>query len=298
MNDGRTVIIRQLNFKASEDEVRKAFAPYGTILLARMPRHETQKGRNKGIAFITFSSTDEAQAALAMDSHKIKDREIRVEIAQENQKRSTRHASSTPADAKGGKAHRSASPSTTIVASEPRSERTVFLTQVPDTVNEARLRNTAAKYGEVVKCILKTNHQGALIEFSTIKQAGEASLGLDGYEIAPDRKFKVVSEEEMHAQKAEKKIEGFAARPKAKTSAAPPLASGIVKRPTQPGNRARKGGNLGQRSALLRSAEVSHKPEKEPEPQTNGASEEEAGAAKKSNADFRALVIGGNKSDA
>ncbi|KAK5958015.1 Splicing factor [Knufia fluminis] len=294
VNDGRTVFVGRLNFKAKEDEVKQAFLPYGTIELTHMPLHESFKNKNKGIAYVTFSTVDEAKAALAMDGQKIKDREVRVEIATDNQSRSTRQTSTTPAITITKNGHRASSVNSAAAPSEPRSERTIFLTQVPDTINEARLRQVASKYGEVLLCVLKMNHQGALIEFSTVASAGEASLGLDDYEIAPGRKMKVVSEQEMKMQKAERKDEELIAKskPKPKTTTVPVSGSGFVKRPTQPGNRTRKGGNLGQRSAMLHANNVSHEPAKSPEQQGNGVASGEAGA-KKSNADFRALMSGG-----
>lgn len=300
VNDGRTVFVGRLNFKAKEEEVKTAFAGYGSIELVRMPLHESMKNRNKGIAFVTFTSTDEAQAALDMNGKKIKDREIKVEIATDEQSRSTRQGSvanktaksSTPAIHNGGTGVHSASPVPGLPSSsEPRSERTIFLTQIPDTVNEARLRHAAAKHGDVVKCILKTNHQGALIEYTTIAQAGEAALGLDGYEIDPGRQIRVVSEEEMKTQKPEKKVDTIASKPKPKLSAPTP-AGGFVKRPTQPGSRARKGGNLGQRSVLLHTSGVSHEPDKDMEVEDSAVSSDVHSTQKKSNSDFRALMTG------
>lgn len=285
VNDGRTVFIGRLNFKASEGEVKEAFAKYGKIQLIRMPLHETMKNRNKGIAFVTYDSNEEAQAALEMNGKKIKDREIKVEVATDVA-RSTRHES-TPAQANGGRQDRSAPSEGQTGMLEPRSERTIFLTNLADTVNEARLRVLAAKYGEVVKCILKTNHQGALIEYASIAQAGEAALGLDGYEITEGKEIKVVSETEMKKHGPEKKIAEFSSKPK--TMSVPASASGFVKRPTQPGGRVKKLGNMKPRIALSDGS-------KQGPQMVDGASVDgEKGAGtlpKKSNDDFRAMMAG------
>ncbi|KAK5099138.1 Splicing factor [Exophiala xenobiotica] len=296
VNDGRTIFVGGLNFKAKEDEVEEAFLPYGTVELMRMPLHETLKDRNKGIAFVTFSTVDEAKAALAMNGQEMKGRKVKIEIANDNQGRATRRASTTSATTVRKMDPQATSPKNSPAPTEPRSERTIFLTEVPDTINEARLRQVASKHGEILKCILKTNHQGALIEFAMVASAGEASLGLDDYEIAPGRKLKVVSEQEMKAQKAERKTETFGAKDKPRTTTASLSGSGFVKRPTQPGNRARKGGKLGQRSAMLHKTSISHQPDKDPEQERNGAASDEV-VAKKSNADFRALMSGGSKQD-
>lgn len=285
VNDGRTVFIGRLNFKANEDEVKEAFAKYGKVLLIRMPLHETMKNRNKGIAFVTYETKEEAQAAMDMDGKKVKDREIKVEIATDHA-RSTRHAS-TPAQANGARNDGSASNGGDKDNLEPRSERTIFLTDVPDTVNEARLRQLAAKYGTILKCILKTNHQGALIEYSSIAQAGEAALGLDGHEIIEGRKIRVASEAEMKSQGPEKKTDGFSSKPR--TAPASASASGFVKRPQQPGSKARKMGTMKQRIAVSGS---------ETSKQTDTSTEDRDGASetgtvqKKSNDDFRAMMAG------
>lgn len=285
VNDGHTIFVGGLDFKLKEKEVEQQFSKYGKIELVRMPHHETMKTRNKGIAFVTFSDLTEAQAALEMNGKEYKGRGLKVELATDNQGKSTRRGSSLlPSTSVNGKSGptRSNTPGS-IIAAEPQADRTIFLTAVPDTVNEARLRSIATKYGEVVKVILKTNHQGALIEYATVAQAGEASLGLDSFEIAPERKVRVVSEQEMKAQGPEKKVETYAKKnnkPNTTTNVVPLAASsGFVKRPAQAGQRVKKGGNLGQRNAILHAKQ-----------ETNGHAEEAKG--KKSNADFRAMITG------
>lgn len=292
VNDGRTLFVGGINFKATEDELQQEFTKYGNVELIRMPLHETMKTRNKGIAFITYSSMEEANNALTMNGMHWKGRDLKVEVSKDGESRSARQ-SSLKATRINGKADRRSS-STSVVPSEPRSERTIFLVGVPDTVNEARLRQIATKYGEVVKVILKTNHQGAIIEYDTVAHAGAASLGLDEYEIVPDRKVNVVTEEEMKTQKSEKKTDGFVAKPKAKSTTSTVPANNFVKRPAQPGNRTRKGGNLGQRNVLLHTYDVLPPPSKASEQQSNGVAGEPD--APKSNSDFRAMIRSGNQS--
>ena len=280
-NDGRTIFARQIAFIATEQEIKDVFSQYGTVDRIHVPILEGSKKRNKGIAFITFSTPEQAQAALVHDRKEIKGRAIRVEISSTS--RNNRQQSSVP-PTNGTSRQVSASPSETLVSQEPRSERTIFLTNIPDTVNEARLKSVASKSGEVIKVILKTNHQGALIEFATTSQAGEAALAMDGHEIETGRGMRVVSEKEMKAQGPEKKSEGFAAKSKPKI-AAPMAPSGIIKRPGQ--NGPRKGGNLGQRKVLSHPTTIPAAAESK-EVTSNGSNE----SKKKSNADFRALMMG------
>lgn len=288
VNDGRTVFIGGLSFKASEEEVREAFARHGKISLIRMPLHETMKNRNKGIAFVTYESGEEAQAALQMSGKRLKDREIKVEIATDRGESKRHHPTSGRVDVAGTENHAPSADSHDRL--EQRSERTIFLTNIPDTVNEARLRRLAAEYGEVVKCILKTNHQGAVVEYASVSQAGEAALALDGQQIA-DGRIRVVSEQEMKRQGPEKKVERNSA-PK-KTTGTPMPSSGFVRRPVQAtNNKSRKGGNLGRKSAF---AGREHTGTSNGQGVEGHEDKEAAHGAvvQKSNDDFRALVMGG-----
>lgn len=291
INDGSTVFIGSINFKMNEEELKTEFEQYGDIQLTRMPLHETMKNRNKGIAFITFANQQQAQAAVSMNGKALRGRNIKVEIAQDTQGRSTKRGSSIAVN-NNHEVGRSSSP--TVVATEPRAERTVFLASIPDTLNEARLAQVAGKFGEVAKVILKTNHQGALIEYSSVAAAGKATLALDGYEIDPGRTIQVVTEKEMLAQKPAQKVDEFAPRSKLKSGAASVPVGMVVKRPTQPGNRGRKGGNIGQRSAMLHTASISHQPSKHLSIQNNGdVTDGDKPSNPKSNDDFRALMKGG-----
>jgi len=148
---------------------------------------------------------------------------------------------------------------------------------VPDIVNESRIKSIAEKIGPVRHVILKTNHQGALIEFDNVPDAGRAMIELDGYEINPGRRIRVTTEKDMYQQKAEQKADQFVKRPPASR---PTNASenGPIKRPAQPG--VRKGGHLGQRSAHLFQSE-----------EKNGAAANgQATGGKKTNDDFRSLI--------
>jgi hypothetical protein len=146
-------------------------------------------------------------------------------------------------------------------------------------VNESRIKALAENIGPVRKVLLKTNHQGALIEFQNVADAGRAMIELDGHEIDPGRRLRVTTEKKMFQQKPEHKQEQFAKRPGGShPSTAANGTNGPVKRPVQPG--ARKGGNLGRRSAFLLQSQ-----------EKNGSvTDGEASAGKKSNDDFRNLI--------
>jgi hypothetical protein len=153
----------------------------------------------------------------------------------------------------------------------------VAISGVPDTINESRIKAIAEKTGPVRKVFLKTNHQGALIEFENVQDAGKAMIALDDMEIDPGRHIRVTTEREMLQQKAERKQDPFIKRPAPKQA----TANGPVKRPVQPN--ARKGGHLGQRSAAVFQAAGK-----------DGVEATDDGTkAKKTNDDFRSLINNG-----
>lgn len=159
--------------------------------------------------------------------------------------------------------------------------RTIALLNVPDTVNDARIRALAENYGAIVKVTLRPDHQGAIIEYRDIAAAGKAALGIDGLEITPGRKLGVGNVKEMLQQPEEKKTDKlYANGSKKKDSATITLQSGApIRRPTHP--TARRGGKLGLgarregRSQPAKGAEI------------NGMTDEKA----KSNDDFRAIFL-------
>ena len=268
-SDGRTIFIGQLPFKAAEDQVISTFSVYGEIESCRMPKDPVTKNRNKGIAFLTYSDTGAAQAALEMNGKDFEGRKVKVNVAESQSARHTKAQqggrSKSPSVSVNGDA---ASPASGLSGTEleDRRQRTIALSGIPDTVNEARLRSVAEKIGPVQKAILKTNHQGALVEYGSVADAGKAAIELDGFEISPGRQMMVTSQKEMLSQKAEKKVEAIGKAPK-------PFSGMPPKRPAQV---ARKGGHLGQRNAIVF---------KQPNGESSGS-----GGEKRSNDDFRAML--------
>lgn len=159
--------------------------------------------------------------------------------------------------------------------------RTIALLNVPDTVNDARIRALAENYGAIVKVTLRPDHQGAIIEYREIASAGKAALGIDGHEITPGRKLEVGNVKEMLQQPEEKKTDRlYANGSKTKDSAAITLQLGaLIRRPTQPTIRRGRKLGLGARreggSQAAKGAEI------------NGMTDEKS----KSNDDFRAMFL-------
>ena len=223
--DGREIYISNVDWSATEEEIRQIFSKYGKVERVRIPTNVA--GKSKGIAFIVFSNKDEAKAATDMDLTKFKSRILHVVLSSANHAKRTATTVINPAPgfsestspqpesqpSNGGEpSGASASPSASSLAPptsshrptrEDISSRTIALLNIPDTVNDARIRALVEPYGPLVKIILKHDHQGAIVEFRSITDAGKATLGLDGVEIVPGRKIGVGSVEEMKHQKAE-----------------------------------------------------------------------------------------------
>jgi hypothetical protein len=133
-----------------------------------------------------------------------------------------------------------------------RSARTLGLMNVPDTVNDARIRAMVEPYGPLIKIVLRPDHQGAIVEFADVNHAGKASLELEGQEIAPGRRLHVGTVSELLKQSAEKKGgPGQATKSKDKATFLQP--TGPIKRPVQPGQRGGRRGGLGVKRVTMSS---------------------------------------------
>jgi RNA recognition motif-containing protein len=73
-------------FSVDEAQLRDLFSPYGEISeLAMITDRET--GRSKGFAFITFATQQAAEKALELDGKDLGGRNLRVNMAQEREKK-------------------------------------------------------------------------------------------------------------------------------------------------------------------------------------------------------------------
>ncbi len=82
------LFVRNLPFSASEEEVCEAFASYGTVLECHIPVDDTN--RNKGYAFVKFSSDSEASTAMEnLDGTPFQGRLVHIIPAREEKKKIT-----------------------------------------------------------------------------------------------------------------------------------------------------------------------------------------------------------------
>ena len=77
-----TLWVGNISFKVDQDQLSTAFQEYGTILGVRLPT-DRETGSPKGFGYVTFSSTDEAKAAMdAMQGADLEGRTLRLDFSQ------------------------------------------------------------------------------------------------------------------------------------------------------------------------------------------------------------------------
>ena len=71
------LIVRNLAFRATEDELRDTFSPFGAVCEVNIPTNA--QGRKKGFAFIQFTNViNAAKAVEALNGSKIKGACVRI----------------------------------------------------------------------------------------------------------------------------------------------------------------------------------------------------------------------------
>jgi squamous cell carcinoma antigen recognized by T-cells 3 len=322
---GLTIFVGSIPFKATEIVVKEHFARFGSIESIKMPSDPSSKSRNKGICFITFTDKPSAEAALQLNGQEFQGRKLKVSLVQEKDDKSRQGHTSTPNRSASARslspladnditvathdaASRSQRPKPTPAELEAQRARTIFLTAVPDTVNEAQIRSAAQKAidappAAILKAFLRPQYGGALIEFTTPADAGKAALALEGHEFVSGRPSRVVSEAEMKQGQKEIKSDRLSkGTSKKPTNGTNPLAMApaAVRRPGfGAGANTRRGGHLGKKTGLgFRSAaadSAGQDPKEEDKEKTNGHDPHPADSQKgpKSQDDFRKLLSGG-----
>ncbi|KMU74488.1 hypothetical protein CISG_04559 [Coccidioides immitis RMSCC 3703] len=248
--EGREIHISNLDWKATEDDLIELFTAFGKVEVARIPTKAD--GGSKGFGFVAFSTPEAANAALAMDQKEFRSRPLRVRLSTHTgaKRQSTTiisrvgRSKSPSMEPNGGASPSTASVNQADLPVGERNLRTLGLMNIPDTVNDARIRTLVEPYGPLVKIILRPDHQGAIVEFMDVGDAGKAALGLDGQEIAPGRQIRVGPVSEMLKQPPEHKVDRLQVG-KQKQKQKPALMvqpAAPISRPGQQGRAGRRGG--------------------------------------------------------
>ncbi|XP_029140327.1 RNA-binding protein 28 [Protobothrops mucrosquamatus] len=163
------LIVRNLSFKCTEGDLKSAFAPFGTVLEASLPRKPD--GKLRGFAFVQFRNVLEAGKALkGMNMKEIKERPVAVDWAVAREKYQAAQAEGVP-DGEGPapeqKQHRS----------DVAEGRTVFLRNLSFDTEEEELGELLEQFGDLkyVRIVLHpdTEHSKgcAFAQFATQEAA-------------------------------------------------------------------------------------------------------------------------------
>lgn len=294
--EGRELHVTGLDNSLTEGDLKEVFSKYGRVDAVRILK--TSSAESKGAGFIVFEQKEDATAALALDKTKLKSRVMTVErsVTKNFKPTSTSkgHSASPAPDTDGDSVvASSAAPAAhdnTHAQNGPsrtdNTNRTITLVNIPDTVNDSRIRTIAERYGAIIKLVLRPDHQGAIIEYQETTSAGRAALGLQNYEIAPGRRLRVGGLKDLFAENAEVKTDRIQVGKKASMGLIQPNAP--VRRPGVSGR-----GGLGTKRGLGYSAPKSTSGSSAGAGELNGKADE--GMTLKSNADFKAMFISGGK---
>ncbi|CAO3639457.1 unnamed protein product [Mucor hiemalis] len=82
------LFIGGLSWNTTDDSLREAFSQYGEVVDAIVIK-DRETGRSRGFGFVTFSSPEEANAAVdALNDNELDGRRIRVNVAEQRERES------------------------------------------------------------------------------------------------------------------------------------------------------------------------------------------------------------------
>ncbi|KAA8906698.1 hypothetical protein FN846DRAFT_709488 [Sphaerosporella brunnea] len=244
--DGREVYIRNIDFQAKESDLRDIFGKYGKIEKIRLPPGP-KKGMHKGFGFIVFESKEDADASLKETGTKLKSRDLDVSIAQVNPTKLkpgnaiNTARSTTPAGDQANGDRVSPEADADEASARPPSfeqikKKTLGIMNLADTVNDTRLRTLFEPFGPLRKLTLRPDHQGAIVEYENVADAGKATLAMEGKEL-DGMKIQIGQMEDLMKQKPITKVtKGFQKKP------APALIPTSVRTAASAGRGGRGGG--------------------------------------------------------
>lgn len=90
------VFVGNLDFKTTKDQVESLFAEAGDVQDVFIPV-DRESGRPRGFAFVELDSEESAQKAIKMfDGHELGGRELRVNMAEERQRKPRPYGGGSP----------------------------------------------------------------------------------------------------------------------------------------------------------------------------------------------------------
>jgi len=209
--EGREVFVRNLDNNADTEEIKDLFSQYGNVVSMNLLKRAD--GKRLGNGFIVYSSADQATKAVEEGNNKpFHDRIVNISLATprggdapKDKARKTDiiiKQSASPEPSANGHNDRRGSDVSMASASHVSSEemaktvreRKVAIIDLPDTVNDARIRSEMEKHGQIVKIQLRRDRNAAIVEFADMKVAFNVRAGVDVSALGEDVRTGEVAE--------------------------------------------------------------------------------------------------------
>ncbi|WPH01744.1 Hypothetical protein R9X50_00459600 [Acrodontium crateriforme] len=275
--EGRELIVKNLPWSTNEEDVKKFFAQYGDVSSLKLLK--LVNGRLTGTGFIVYESVDEANAALAAHNKPFGDRILQVELSSpkggatgHDKAHKTDVIVKQSSDLHGRRGSDASMKSSFALDTSDQAktvrERKIAILNLPETVNDARIKAAMEKYGSIVKIQLRREDRGAIIEFTNVNDAFNVRQGVDVSSLGENVRSGDVSELLAKGKKGGSKPFG--------------MHPASVARPSQ--QRGGRRGGLGSKRGGLGFSAVRK------EVDGDHVMQNDAPAVKKSNDDFRQML--------
>jgi RNA recognition motif-containing protein len=166
--EGREIYVNALDyFKVTPSKVKQLFEKYGEVESVHLPlseQHKEEGKKNDGFGFVVFKTAEEAKKSLALDMVSFEGRVIHVSISKKKSELTEKRAKRAFEDIS-------------------LSDSAIAVTNLPDTMSVAQLKNFFAEVGQVEDVILEPKHGGAIIVFKSPQASGKLGLELNGKKI-------------------------------------------------------------------------------------------------------------------
>ena len=168
----KTVFVGRLSWNVDNDWLAQEFAECGEVVSARV-QMDRNTGRSRGFGYVTFSTTEAVEAALALSGKEIDGRPVHVDKSQERD----------PAQQRERRAK-------TFGDTPSAPSSVLFVGNLSWDATEDAVWETFSEYGEIKSVRLPTDRESGrpkgfgYVEFTDIEAAKKAFGGLAGAEIA------------------------------------------------------------------------------------------------------------------
>ncbi|EPX71356.1 RNA-binding protein Prp24 [Schizosaccharomyces octosporus yFS286] len=192
----RELYLTNVDFDVNDSQVREFFIKYGTVESVRLPSKASTKG-HMGFGYVIMSSSSEAENALSAAGKVLGKRVLNVVISQPkkaiSKEKVTKDRGPTFTKMLNRDSTDSKTPPTSLNQVHSKS---LGIINVDQTINEPRLRSVFEPYGEIFRVVLHPEHEGAIVEYVDIHNAGKAALAVEGMKLS-GRELHVTTVNEM-----------------------------------------------------------------------------------------------------